>query len=474
MATNNARQDLVILGGGVGGLIIASVAGQLGLKVTLIEKTDSLGGDCLHYGCVPSKTLIQSAKVASLMRRGEEFGLPGVAADVELGRVMTHVADVIAAIQKNDDPERFRGYGVEVIVGGARFLDAYRVEVNGRTITGRRFVIATGSSPAVPPVEGIDRIEYLTNETVFSHERLPARLLVLGGGPIGVELAQAFLRLGSKVVLVQRNKNLLPKEDPDVAAALHEQLAREGMEIQTEVNAERIRHKNGSLELECSGGLNLKGDTLLVASGRKPNIESLDLDAAGVAYEARGITVDPRLRTSQKHIFGCGDVCGPFPFTHMAEYQAGVVISNAVFRWPKKVDYSVVPWVTYTDPEVARVGLNETQAKERGVDYELLRFDFKDIDRALAEVAPQGFSKILIHKNRILGATIIGAQAGELLHEIILAMQARLKLKEISGAIHVYPTLAQIARRTVNTHYAKKLFSPSTRRLVSVVNKLIP
>lgn len=211
-----------------------------------------------------------------------------------------------------------------------------------------------------------------------------------------------------------------------------------------------------------------------MALGRKPNLEGLDLDAAGVAYGKRGIDTDSRLRTSQKHIFACGDVCGPYPFTHMAGYQAGVIISNAVFRWPKQADYSVVPWVTYTDPEVARVGLNETQAKGRGIDYELLRFDFKDVDRALAEVEPNGHVKMLVRKNRILGATILGPQAGELLHEVILAMQAGIKLNRISAAIHVYPTLAQIIRRAVNTHYADKLFSSRTRRLVAVINRFIP
>ncbi len=472
---NNEHRDLVILGGGVGGLIIASVAGQLGLKVTLIEKTDRLGGDCLHYGCVPSKTLIHSAKVASLMRRGAEFGLPSLATDVDLNRVMQHVADVIETIQKHDDPKRFRSYGCEVVFGRARFVDAHRVAVDGQNIAGRRFVIATGSSAAVPPVDGIERIGYLTNETVFSHGRLPTQLLVLGGGPIGVELAQAFLRLGSRVVLVQRNKRLLPKEDPDITTALQEQLVDEGMEIHTDAVAQRIRRvDDGTLELKCSGKLALTGDTLLLASGRKPNIEGLDLDAAGVIHDQRGIKVDARLRTSQKHIFACGDVCGPFAFTHMAEYQAGIVISNAVFRWPKKVDYSVVPWVTYTDPEVARVGLNEMQAKTQNIDYEPLRFDFKDVDRALAEVAPCGHAKILIRKQRILGATLIGPHAGELLHELILAMQAKIKIGQISAAVHVYPTLAQIVRRTVNTHYAKTLFSPRTRRLVAAINKLMP
>lgn len=286
---------------------------------------------------------------------------------------------------------------------------------------------------------------------------------MLGGGPIGVELAQSFLRLGSQVAVVQRDKNLLPKEDPDISRALYQYLTREGMDIHTGASAERLQSTDGALELECSGGLKLEGDTLLVALGRKPNLEGLDLDAAGVAYGKRGIDTDSRLRTSQKHIFACGDVCGPYPFTHMAEYQAGVIISNAVFRWPKQVDYSVVPWVTYTDPEVARVGLNETQAKGRGIDYELLRFDFKDVDRALAEVEPNGHVKMLVRKNRILGATILGPQAGELLHEVILAMQAGIKLNRISAAIHVYPTLAQIIRRAVNTHYADKLFSSRTR-----------
>ncbi len=472
---NNERQDLVILGGGVGGLIIASVAGQLGLKVTLIEKTGKLGGDCLHYGCVPSKTLIHSAKVASLMRRGAEFGLPSVAMKVDLNRVMQHVADVIEIIQKHDDPERFRSYGCELVFGRARFVDSHHVAVGSQIIAGRRFVIATGSSAVVPPVNGIERIEFLTNESVFAHDRLPKRLLVLGGGPIGVELAQAFLRLGSQVVLVQRNKRLLPKEDPDITTALQEQLVDEGMEIYTDAAAHRIRCLgNGTLELECSTGLALTGNTLLLASGRKPNVEDLDLGEANVVHDQQGIKVDARLRTSQKHIFACGDVCGPFAFTHMAEYQAGIVISNAVFRWPKKVDYSIVPWVTYTDPEVARVGLNEMQATAQKIDYELLRFDFQDVDRALAEVAPCGHAKILIQKQRILGATLIGPHAGELLHELILAMQANIKIGQISAAVHVYPTLAQIIRRTVNTHYAKSLFSPRTRRLVAVINKLIP
>lgn len=465
------RQDLIVIGGGVGGLVVTSIAAQLGLEVTLIEKTDNLGGDCLHYGCVPSKTLIMSSRVASLMRRGNEFGLSSLTPDVHLGRVMAHVADVIGDIQKHDSPERFEGYGARVIFGAPTFLDPHRVEVNGETLSGKRFVIATGSGPDAPPIEGLSDIDYLTNKTVFDLQSLPQRLLVLGGGPIGVELGQAFARLGSKVSLIEAGERLLDKEDPDVSEALTGFLRAEGIDV-------RLGFKVGSAARDSDGialhgQTTLHGDTLLVAAGRRPHLEGLGLDAAGVVYNDRkGIAVDERQRSSQKHIFACGDVCGPFPFTHMAEYQAGIVLSNAVFRWPKKADYSVVPWVTYSDPEVARVGKNEIQAKEAGIDYQTLRFDFADIDRAKAEVDKRGYAKILIAKRKIIGATIIGPHAGEILPEIVLAMQAGVKIGKISSAIHVYPTLAEINRRTVNKHYSEKLFNPWTRRLVRFINML--
>ncbi|MGD2074972.1 MAG: FAD-dependent oxidoreductase [Gammaproteobacteria bacterium] len=468
------RRKLVIIGGGPGGLVVASVASQLGLQVTLIEKSDRLGGDCLHSGCVPSKTLIHAARVAALMRRGAEFGLDACEPRVDLGRVSDHVQSVIDRIQEHDDPERFRSYGCEVLFGAAEFVDAHRVRVNDDIIRGRRIVIATGSRPLVPPVEGLQESGFLTNETLFSLRELPARLVVLGGGPVGVEMAQAFARLGSEVSVVERLPQLLPQEDPEVAQALGDLLSAEGIRIHTGTAAERVTIEGAKRVLECSGDVRLEADQLLVAVGRQPAVEGLNLEAAGVEYDRRGIGVDSRMRTSQKHIFACGDVCGPYPFTHMAEYQAGVVISNAVFRFPKKADYRVVPWVTYTDPELARVGLTAAQAAEQGIEPVVLRFPFRDVDRALAEVEPHGFVKLVTHRKKILGATILGAHAGELIHEIALAMQTGATIGDISATIHAYPTLAQVHRRAVNTYYGGRLFSPGTRRLVRWINRLVP
>jgi pyruvate/2-oxoglutarate dehydrogenase complex dihydrolipoamide dehydrogenase (E3) component len=470
-------RDLIIIGGGVGGLVTASVAGQLGLKVTLIEKNPKLGGDCLHYGCVPSKSLIRAAKVASLMRRGEEFGLAAMAPRVDLGAVNDSVRDIIETIQEHDDPERFRGYGVDVRFGEARFLNQGEVEVKGERLGGRRFVIATGSRPAVPPVAGLEEAGYLTNETVFSQRELPRRLAVLGGGPIGVELAQAFQRLGSRVTLVEMGDEILPREEPAIARELRERLQAEGMDIRVGTRVDRVATEAGGQCLyTVSNGehVPLMADEILVAAGRVPNVDSLDLDAAGVEYGRSGIAVDARMRTNRRHIYACGDVTGIAPFTHMAEYQAGIVISNAVFRFPKKADYRVAPWVTYSDPELARVGLTGTEARQQYDDAEVLEFAFSDIDRALAEREPDGRMQLVVRRNRILGATILGAHAGELLHEIVLAMQANVKIGQLSAAIHAYPTLAQIHRRTVNTRYAKTLFSPRTKAAVRWINRLLP
>ncbi len=469
-----SRRDLVIVGGGVGGLVVASVASQLGVGVSLIERNEKLGGDCLHTGCVPSKTMIHAARVASLMRRGDAFGLDAIDLTVDLGRVNDHVQSVIDRIQLHDDPERFRAYGCEVLFGHAEFTDPHSVRVDDRQLAGRRFVTATGSSPLVPPIEGLEETGYITNEELFGLRELPERLAVLGGGPIGLEMAQALARLGSRVTVVEALPQLLPQEDPAIADALRECLLAEGLTIHTSTRAERVSRQGDTRIVECSGGLQLEADQILVAVGRRPSIDSLGLEAAGVAYDASGIQVDRRMRTSQKHIYACGDVSGPYRFTHMAEYQAGIVISNAVFRFPKKTDYRVVPWVTYTDPELARVGLTEQQARDSGIEPTVLCFPFKDIDRALAGVEAQGMSKFVTHKGRLLGASILGPHAGELIHEVVLAMQAGVKIGQLSAAIHAYPTLAQIHRRTVNTLYGKRLFSAGTRRLVRWINRLVP
>ncbi len=467
-------QDLVVIGGGAGGLVVASGAAQLGLCVTLIERQGRLGGDCLHYGCVPSKTLIHVAKVASLMRRGTEFGLPAVAAPIDLAKVNAHVRRVIDTLQAHDDPERFRSYGCEVLFGHGEFLGPHEVQVDGRVIRGRRFVIATGSRPAVPPIEGLMKAGYLTNLDMFSLPELPRRLAVLGSGPVGIELAQAFARLGSRVTVIEQLPHILPQEDPEITSALHAILAAEGIEILTPTAAVRVRREAANLVVECSDGRRIAADRILVATGRVPNLEGLGLAAAGVHYTMEGITVDSRMRTSQHHIYACGDVCGPYPFTHVAEYQAGVVISNAVFRFPKKADYRTVPWVIFTDPELARVGLTEEQAREQGLEPTVLRLPFAGVDRAVTEADAAGLAKLVVYRGRIIGAHLLGPRAGELIHEIVLAMRVGARISDITAAIHAYPTLAQVHRRTVNTWYARRLFAPSTRRLVSWINRLFP
>jgi pyruvate/2-oxoglutarate dehydrogenase complex dihydrolipoamide dehydrogenase (E3) component len=404
--------------------------------------------------------------------------LNAIEPEVDLGRVSDHVQSVIDQIQPHDDPERFRDYGAEVLFGHASFTDPHTVEVNGQKIQGRRFVIATGSSPFIPPIAGLDEVPYLTNENIFSLRDLPARLIVLGGGAIGVEMAQAYARLGSQVTIVERLPHILPQEDPEISDMLAESLKAEGIDIHTNTSAEQVSKTDAIYRLRCSrennSEIELECDALLVAVGRKPNVTGMGLDAAGVDFDNKGIKVDRRLRTTSKHVFACGDVAGPYPFTHMAEYQAGIVISNAIFRFPKKTSYRVVPWVTYSDPELARVGITEQQAKQQGLEVDVLRFAFSDIDRALAEVETAGEMKLISRKGKILGATILGPHAGELIHEIVLAMQTGLKIGDISATIHAYPTLAQISRRTVNTYYGEKLFSARTRKVVGWINKLLP
>ena len=472
-------RDIVVIGGGVGGLVTASVAGQLGLKVTLVERSERLGGDCLHYGCVPSKTLIKSARVASLFGRAGDFGLDAAPPGIDLARINARVRDVIETIQAYDDPQRFRAYGVEVLFGEAVFTAADEVRVKGQRVRGRRFVVATGSRPAVPPVAGLADAGFLTSEQVFGLQRMPPRLAVLGGGPLGVELAQALHRLGSRVSLLEVAPEILPREDPVFAGELRGLLAGEGLDVRVGYEVERVDRVGDRkcLQLRLRHGEDrrpLEVDEILIAAGRLPNVETLGLEAAGVAYDRGGIAVDRRMRTSRRHIFACGDVCGPYPFTHVAEYQAGIVISNAIFRFPRRADYRVVPWVTYSDPELARVGLNADEARARYPDVEVLTFAFRDVDRALAEGEPEGRMELVVRRGRILGATILGVHAGELIHEIVLAMKARVPISRLSGAIHAYPTLAQVARRCVNTHYAGTLFSARTRRVVHWINRLIP
>jgi len=469
-----AKQDLVILGGGAGGLVVASVMAQLGLKVTLIEKARQLGGDCLHSGCVPSKTLIHSARIAHLMRHADRFGLPACDKEIEFEKVIDHVNDVIGHIQKHDDPERFRQYGCDVHFGKAKFLSPHEVAVGDEIIRGRKFIIATGSYPVIPPIPGLAESGYLTNETIFSRRQLPKTLAVIGGGPIGVELAQAFARFGSQVTIFESSPALLAREDPEVSQTLADVLRREGVALELSAQISTIRREGEMRQISMADGRAFDCEQILVATGRRPSLSGLQLDKAGVETKSGHLILDNRLRTSQKHIYAVGDAAGPYQFTHMAEYQAGVAIANIAFKFPKKVDYRLVPQVTYTDPEVASIGLSESELIQQGVKYITARFPFSDIDRAITEGETDGLAKIFLQGNKIAGATLIGPHAGELIHELSLAMRLNAKARDVADMIHAYPGYSQIHRRTINQHYSKLLLSGKIRFLVKLLNRLLP
>ena len=435
--------DIVIIGGGSGGLVIASAAAQLKAKVALVEK-DRLGGDCLWYGCVPSKSLIHAARVAHEVKNGSRFGIYTNTPKINFAEANGHVAKVIKAIEPHDSPERFRGLGVEVIFGSGQFTDRETFEVNGRQLKARAFVISTGSRAAIPPVPGLKEAGYLTNEEVFSLQERPNSLAVIGAGPIGCELGQSFYRLGSEVTIIASRDQIMPKEDPEAAAVVQQEMEAEGISILTKARVKSVEVVNGKKVVQA-GEHEVAVDEILVSAGRSPNVDSLNLEAAGVEYDKKGIKVNEKLQTTNPRIYGCGDVIGGYQFTHVAGYEAVVALTNALFFPFSKIKYEVIPWATFTDPELARVGMDEKQARERyGDDVCVLKQDFAGVDRAQAEAATAGFAKIITRNNgQILGAHIVGPSAGELIHEIVLAMSNKLKVSALTG-IHVYPTLSEI------------------------------
>lgn len=463
--------DITVIGGGAAGLSVAAGAAQLGLKVALVEREQRLGGDCLHHGCVPSKTLIHSARVAHLMRRAGEFGLEPCEPRVDLGKVMGRVQAVIDSVERHDSVERFQGLGVKVLIGRPWFRSARELEVEGVTLQSRKFVIATGSRAAVPPIPGLREAGFLTNVEAFQLKDLPGRLAVIGGGPIGLEFAQTFQRLGSKVIVLEGLDCILGRrEDLEVSCLLTDILKQEGLDVRLGVKVVGAgRGPEGKyLAIQGNGGeQRVEADEILVATGRSPNVEGMNLEAAGVEYDKKGIQVDGHLRTTTRNIWACGDVIGSYQFTHVAGYHAGIVIRNAVFHLWSKVDHRVVPWTTFTDPELARVGLTEAEARDRhGDDIRIYRQPFGDVDRAEAEGETKGLLKLVCTPSgEILGVHLLGPNAGDLLPEFVLAMKSGLGLKAISDAIHVYPTLAQVNRQAVNQHFAAKLFSPLVRRV---------
>lgn len=466
------KPDICVIGAGSAGLSVAAGAAQLGAETVLIEAGE-MGGDCLNYGCVPSKALLAAAKAAAQHRHAAGFGIEFAAPRIDLQRVQAHIKAVIAAIAPHDSVERFEGLGVTVLRDWAKFIDDRTVEAGDARIQARRFVLATGSSAFIPPIAGLDQVSHLTNETVFDHVPQIRDLIVLGGGPIGIELAQGFVRLGAKVQVVEMAR-LLPRDDAEAVALVRASLQRDGVSLHegsagTEVQRDGIRIR---LAIRGSNGETrwLQAAHLLVAVGRRPRVENLGLEQAGIAATPKGIQVDRGLKTSNARVYAIGDCNGGPAFTHVAGHQAGLVIRNALFRLPVSFDTRALPWVTYCDPELAQIGLTEEAARRQHGDVVVTHQPAAGNDRARAERHEEGFLKVVSdRRGRVLGVTIVGAQAGELLAPWCLAMARKLKLSALAGPMLPYPTLAELGKRAAGQFYAPKLFSPATRRLARVL-----
>jgi pyruvate/2-oxoglutarate dehydrogenase complex dihydrolipoamide dehydrogenase (E3) component len=467
------QPDLCVIGAGSGGLSVAAAAAQFGVPVVLIEK-GRMGGDCLNYGCVPSKALLAAGKRAEAVRTAGVFGVDVIEAQVDHARVHDHVHGVIAAIAPNDSADRFTGLGVRVIQAQANFLDKTTVEAGHYLIRARRFVIAAGSSPVTPPIPGLDEVPYLTNETVFDVNERIQHLIVLGGGPIGVEIAQAHRMLGAHVTMIDTD-TFLAKEDPEATRVVIDRLSEQGLILHSGTRVERVERavqgvavhigKQGETEI-------IKGSHLLVATGRKPNVKGLSLERAGVAYDANGIKVNEQLKTSNPHIYAIGDVIGGAQFTHLANYHAGIVIRNALFRLRPRVSAAAIPRVIYTDPELAQVGLTEAEARKKYRRIRILRWPYADNDRAQAERTTHGFIKVITRKNgEILGCTIVGAEAGELLQIWIMAIARNLRIGDLTGLVFPYPTLSELSKRVAYTFYQPSLTKRWVRRLIDLLRR---
>ena len=460
--------DICVIGAGSGGLSVAAAAAQFGVDVVLIEKGE-MGGDCLNTGCVPSKAMIASANCAQNMRDAKRFGIAATQPRIDPAGVHAHVHGVIGAIAPLDSVERFTGLGVHVIEEEGRFADRRTVVAGKYEISARRFVVATGSSPGVPPIPGLDKVPFFTNETIFDNNKLLDHLMVIGGGPIGMELAQAHRRLGSRVTVLEAFTPL-GKDDPELTAIILKQLKSEGIDIRAGIRIERLEKSRGGVRAvitEDGMEREIEASHLLVAAGRSPNVEGLGLEDAGIEFDRKGIKVTRGLKTTNKHVYAIGDVAGGLQFTHMANYHAGIVIRNALFRMPVKASSSNIPWVTYTEPELAHVGLTEEGAREKHGDIRVMRWPYAENDRAQAEHATQGLIKVVTTKRgRILGATIVGEHAGELIQLWVMAMSKKMKIGAITSIVFAYPTLSEISKRAAYQYYAPSLTNPMIRRII--------
>jgi pyruvate/2-oxoglutarate dehydrogenase complex dihydrolipoamide dehydrogenase (E3) component len=474
--TELLKPDICVIGAGSGGLSVAAAAAAFGVSVALIEK-GKMGGDCLNTGCVPSKALIAAAKRVADVNGAAAFGVMTQSPKIKFSDVQRHVENVIAAIAPNDSKERFTALGVRIVAGAARFKNAGTVVVNDEDIEvqARRFVIATGSSPAIPPINGLADVPYLTNETIFDLNICPKHLIVIGAGPIGLELAQAFRRLGAEVTVLEA-ASPLANDDAECADVVLEQIARDGVTVRAGIHIKLIKRARGKVQVIVAGPTGedtIEGSHLLLAAGRAPNVDDLNLDAAGIKREPSGIVVNKRLKTTNRRVYAIGDAAGGPQFTHVANYHAGLVVRNALFRLPVKVNYDQMPFVTYTDPELAQVGLTEAEARRRRHAIRVLRWPFDENDRAQAERETKGYIKVITTKRgRILGTTIVGAGAGELIATWALAIAQRLNIRVFIGTVLPYPTLAEIGKRAGLTYFTASLTSPMLRRIIGLLRRL--
>ncbi|MEM6637885.1 MAG: FAD-dependent oxidoreductase [Pseudomonadota bacterium] len=469
------KVDVCIIGAGSGGLSVAAGAVQMGASVVLIEG-HKMGGDCLNYGCVPSKALIAAGKQAQAMRTGEKYGVTPVMPDVSYSAAKDHVHRVIETIAPVDSQERFEGLGVQVIRDWGKFVSASEIEAGGKLIEARRFVIATGSRPFVPPVPGLDEVPYETNETIFDLRDAPEHLLIIGGGPIGIEMAQAHIRLGSKVTVIEGAK-ALGRDDPEAAAVVLDALRAEGVVFEEDALADTVTRSGSTISVHTKDGREFSGSHILVAVGRSVNVEKLNLDAAGVDWDRRGVKVGADLKSaSNRRVYAIGDAAGGAQFTHVAGYHAGVIIRSMLFALPSKARTDHIPHVTYAEPELAQVGLTEAEArKKHGPALTVARFAYDENDRAIAEGKTGGFAKVMVVGGRPVGATIVGAQAGELIGIWALALSNKLKMSQIAGMVAPYPTLTEVSKRVAGAYFGPKLFdNPRVKQVVGLVQRYLP
>jgi pyruvate/2-oxoglutarate dehydrogenase complex dihydrolipoamide dehydrogenase (E3) component len=466
----NYDYDIGVIGGGAGGLTVTAGAAQLGAKTLLVEKENELGGDCLHFGCVPSKTLIKSAHVYHLIKNSRKFGLPSMdLPPVDFREISKRIRSVIAIIQHHDSKERFCKLGARVEFGQPIFTDEHSIRLNGNPYSAKTWVIATGSSPVAPPIKGLDQTPHITNKEIFYLDRLPESMIVLGGGPIGSEMSQAFCRLGTRVSVVDMAPQILVNEDPDMADLVRDVLGSEGVEFYLNSAIEEVNDLGSEKEVKIKtkegNVLSLKAETVLLSLGRGPNTNGLGLEDIGVDYDHRGIRVDNRLRTNHKHIYAAGDINGGFQFTHAAGYEGGIVLSNAIFHLPRKVDYTFMPWCTYTDPPLGSIGMNEKSAKAAGINYTVWTEEFKDNDRSLAEGESIGRIKMILNeKEKPIGVQILGPHAGDLLAEWVAVLNGKVKLSTLAAAVHPYPTIGEINKKVAGTFFSPKIFSKKVQK----------